>query len=112
MLYAIRDAINRLNFACAVTVYTECEYIRSVISQGWLDRWQRNGWQNSRGREVADAVLWSMLLQDLGKMRHALAAVAGKHKHSEKMREELEAARTNEDTFSPLEETPGKQEDV
>ena len=112
MLYAIRDAINRLNFACAVTVYTECEYIGSVISQGWLDRRQRNGWQNSRGREVADAVLWSMLLQDLEETGHVLAAVAGKHEYSEWMRWELVAARPNEDTFSPLEKIPGKQADV
>ncbi len=103
ILYAVRDALNRLKYSCSVTVHTECEYIASVLMQGWLDRWQRNGWKSSRGREVKDAVLWSMLLQDLEETGHVLTAVAEKHEYSEWMRWNMQIAQTYKETFCRME---------
>lgn len=106
VLYAVRDALSRMKYACQITVHTECEYFASVLSQGWLSRWQMNGWKNSRGKEVKDAELWEMLLQDLEEDGHILDAVAGKHEFVEWMRWNMQLATPYTGHFSKISEKP------
>ncbi len=106
VLYAVRDALSRMKYACQITVHTECEYFASVLSQGWLSRWQSNGWRNSRGKEVKDACLWSLLMQDLEEDGHILDAVAEKHEFVEWMRWKMQIATPYTGHFSKADEKP------
>lgn len=99
VLYCIRDALPRLRYACRVVVHTECGYVAAAISRGWPAKWAGNGWKNSRGEEVRDSVLWSMILQDAAENGHLLEAEAGKHEYSGWMAWQLPLAKTYKDIF-------------
>lgn len=86
VLYALRDALQRLNYACSVTVHTECRYVANAIDQHWPEAWQENHWTNSRGKEVADSLLWADILQEIEESGHQLKAEEGRHEYSEWMR--------------------------
>lgn len=46
-----------------VSVHTDSAYLVNAFAQGWLDKWQINGWKNSRKEEVANQDLWRELLE-------------------------------------------------
>lgn len=46
-----------------VLVHTDSAYLVNAFTQGWLDKWQQNGWKNSRKEEVANQDLWKELLK-------------------------------------------------
>ena len=99
VLYAVRDALERFKYACNVTVHTECSYIESVLSQGWLEKWQCNGWKTRKGGDIKDAVLWSMVLVQLEEGGHILTAKAERHEYADWMRFNMQLAPAYEDTF-------------
>lgn len=45
-----------------VLVHTDSAYVANAFAQGWLEKWQANGWKNSRKEEVANQDLWRELL--------------------------------------------------
>ena len=45
-----------------VTVYSDSAYVVNAFQQKWLDKWQRNGWRNSKKEPVANQDLWQELL--------------------------------------------------
>jgi len=104
VLYAIRDALQRLNFACKVVIHTESAYVASVFDQGWLAKWSDHGWRTSKGEEVKDSVLWSQILQEIEENGHDVTAVSGKHEFSEWMHWKIELAHGLTNGFSELKE--------
>ena len=54
-VWSICRALERLPSDREIVIYTENSYIASVINQCWSERWARNGWKNSRGKEIKDA---------------------------------------------------------
>ena len=64
-------------------IYTENSYIASVINQCWSERWARNGWKNSRGKEIKDADLWKKILKEVREVGHRITAVEGRHEYSD-----------------------------
>ena len=103
VLYAIRDALMRLNYACRVVVHTECTYVAAAITQHWPEKWQGNNWQSGRNKEVKDSVLWSLILQELEEGGHELVAEAGKHEYSSWMQWKMALVRAYKDVFSKVE---------
>lgn len=99
VLCSIRDALQRLNYACRVVVHTECNYVAAAITQHWPERWKVSGWRNSHGEEVKDAILWEMILQETKESGHELEAEAGKHEYSGWIAWQLPLAQTYKDTF-------------
>jgi len=83
VLWSICRALERMLGKQMILIYTENTYVASVINQGWLETWERNGWKNSRGNEIKDADLWKTILEKSRKAGHNIAAVAGKHEYSE-----------------------------
>lgn len=103
VLYAIKEALTHMNFACEITVHTECCYVAAAINQNWLEQWQDNGWKNSRGKDVADSILWSDILQELEGTGHLLRAEEGKHEYSHWMQWQFPLAKALNDTFVKME---------
>ena len=44
-----------------VEVRTDSEYVCNDFNRGWIARWQKNGWQSSGNKPVANRELWEQL---------------------------------------------------
>lgn len=102
VLYAIRDALQRLNYACTVVIHTECSNVAAAISQGWPEKWRRNGWKSARGNDVKNAILWEMVLQQIEDGGHILLVESEKHEYAEWMRFNLPLKRALKDIFAEV----------
>lgn len=103
VLHAVLAALPRLNYACRVVIHTECGFVAAAIAHHWAEEWQAKGWKNSKGKDVKDALLWDMVLQEVEEAGHELAAEAGKHEWSDWMRWKLPLASPLKNVFKKLE---------
>ncbi len=39
---------------CEVTISVDCEYIRNILQQGLLRKWQKDGWKRANGKDPAN----------------------------------------------------------
>jgi ribonuclease HI len=55
-LQAVTEGLRRLTRPTKVTVNSDSRYVVNPISQGWLDRWQRDGWRlrPQDGKRISD----------------------------------------------------------
>jgi ribonuclease HI len=58
---AIR-ALQALKRPCDVLLHTDSTYVKNAFTNGWLQRWQRNGWQTRERTPVLNDDLWRTLL--------------------------------------------------
>lgn len=54
----IVKALKLLIKPCQVTMYTGSRYIKSCITNGWLERWQQDRWVKPDGSTPANINLW------------------------------------------------------
>lgn len=40
-------------------LFSDSAYVVNAINSNWLDRWQANGWQTTRGGDIKNRDLWS-----------------------------------------------------
>ncbi|MDD4171691.1 MAG: ribonuclease HI [Syntrophomonas sp.] len=77
-MQAVIEALNALKVTdWDVTVYSDSAYVVNAFQQKWLDKWQKNGWQNSKKEPVANQDLWQKLLLLMSKNRVKLLKVKG-----------------------------------
>ncbi len=62
-LTAAVRALEALKEPCTVTLVTDSEYLKRAFTDGWLDRWQRNGWRTASRASVKNQDLWQRLLE-------------------------------------------------
>ncbi len=60
-----------------VILHSDSAYLIRAFRERWLDKWQRNGWQNSKGEPVANQDLWRALLALAAKREVQWEKVAG-----------------------------------
>jgi ribonuclease HI len=53
--------LQSLKDRCAVTLYSDSQYVVNSIGKGWAKRWRKNGWMRN-DEEVPNADLWEQLL--------------------------------------------------
>lgn len=56
-------ALKQLKFACAVTLYTDSQYVKKGITE-WIDGWSKNDWKNSQKKPVKNKELWIELSEE------------------------------------------------
>ena len=56
-------ALETIDEAHAVTVYSDCSYLVNCMRRGWHKKWRENGWLNHRMEPVANRDLWERLLE-------------------------------------------------
>ncbi len=56
-------ALRSLNKPCQVKLFTDSQYLRNAFEQGWLGKWQRNGWKTAGKKPVLNVDLWKELLE-------------------------------------------------
>jgi ribonuclease HI len=46
-----------------VTVFSDSQYLVKAMSQGWVKRWQKNGWKRNKRELALNPDLWGRLLK-------------------------------------------------
>lgn len=60
-LMAVIAALEALREPCAVSVYTDSQYVQKGVRE-WVSAWKRRGWRTSGGALVKNRDLWERLL--------------------------------------------------
>ena len=61
-LMAAIAGLRALKGRCAVTLYTDSQYLANAVMQGWARRWQANGWKRNKSDKALNPDLWQDLL--------------------------------------------------
>lgn len=61
-LLAAIKALEHLKEPCRVALYSDSAYLINTFKQGWLNKWQLNGWKTSNKGAVENQDLWKRLL--------------------------------------------------
>jgi ribonuclease HI len=61
-LMAAIVALQSLTQPCAVTLYTDSQYLVHAMMQGWARRWQAHGWKRNKKDRALNPDLWERLL--------------------------------------------------
>jgi ribonuclease HI len=62
-LQAAIQALSALKEPCRVALHTDSAYIQRAFTEGWLQRWRRNGWRTAAKKPVENRDLWEALLE-------------------------------------------------
>jgi len=62
-------ALRALKRPCEVHLYTDSEYLKKAFTEGWLERWQKNGWKTAAKTPVKNRDLWEALLAEVRRHR-------------------------------------------
>jgi len=58
--------LEALKRPCAVTLWSDSQYVVHAMSKGWLAAWQKRGWKTAGKQPVKNQDLWQRLLQAIG----------------------------------------------
>ncbi len=62
-LQAAVEALRRVPQGSRVRLYSDSAYLVNCFNQGWLKRWQKNGWLSSKKQPVENQDLWKLLAE-------------------------------------------------
>jgi len=66
-----------LKMLCKVILYSDSEYLVNAMRQGWVRRWQANGWWRNKQERAANVDLWEKLINLCNKHRVEFVWVRG-----------------------------------
>lgn len=88
-LEALKEALGRLNSPCEITIWTDCKYVASALSNKWFESWMKNGWKTAKRQNVSDSETWQQVIELLS--LHSFRVMFNeKHEYKEWMIKELE----------------------
>jgi len=61
-LTAAIEGLKALKVPCRVRLYSDSAYLVNAFNNGWLKKWQSNGWRTSKKEPVENRDLWEELL--------------------------------------------------
>lgn len=62
-LKAAVEALRSIPPGSKITLHSDSAYLINSFNQGWMERWVKNGWLNSKGNPVENQDLWNELLE-------------------------------------------------
>ena len=95
-LLAVISGLNALKRACEVTIVTDSQYVMKAFKEGWLDKWQENGWKTADKKPVKNQELWEDLLSAVDRHHIHWKWVKGHNGHPDNERVDEEARRQAE----------------
>ncbi|GGK94618.1 ribonuclease HI [Deinococcus radiotolerans] len=72
-LRGLLEGLKVLKRPCQVRVVTDSQYLRKAFTDGWILKWQCNGWKTAGGDPVKNQDLWEELIEQA--RTHALTFV-------------------------------------
>ena len=76
-LKSVVEGLRALKRPCRVRVHLDSSYVKNAFTNGWLVRWQRNGWITSGKEPVKNRELWQELLEEVSRHEVEWVKVAG-----------------------------------
>jgi ribonuclease HI len=76
-LLAAISALEALTEPCAVTLYSDSQYLVDNYTKGYVQGWRRRGWKRSNKEPALNADLWERFLQQCQRHRVRLEWVKG-----------------------------------
>jgi len=64
-LMAVVAGLRELPAPARVCIHIDSSYVMDAFDQGWLERWQSNGWRTSGRKPVKNRDLWEELLTEV-----------------------------------------------
>ncbi|HHT47053.1 MAG TPA: ribonuclease HI [Firmicutes bacterium] len=62
-LKAAIEGLKALKEPCEVELFSDSAYLINAFKQGWLEKWQHNGWKTAAREPVENQDLWRELLK-------------------------------------------------
>jgi ribonuclease HI len=62
-LTALLEGLRALRRPARVHVLSDSAYVVNAHRQGWIERWQRNGWRTAGRKPVENRELWEALIE-------------------------------------------------
>lgn len=85
-LRGLLEGLIALKRPCQVRVITDSQYLRKAFTDGWILKWQRNGWKTAGGAPVKNQDLWEELIEQAHIHALTFLWVRGHNGHGENER--------------------------
>jgi len=111
-LMAAIQGLAALKTKCAVTLYSDSQYIVDAVNKGWARSWKAKGWMRNKKDAASNPDLWDALLTLVDKHSVTFVWVRGHAGHPEN--ERCDELAVNAAKYSKLlvDEKYEKKEDV
>ena len=76
-LTAVLQGLRALRRPVAVTVVVDSSYVERGFTDGWVERWRRNGWRTAGRQPVKNRDLWEALAAEVARHRVSWRRVKG-----------------------------------
>lgn len=76
-LTAVIEGLKALKNAKDVNIYTDSQYVQKAFTDGWIDKWKRNGFKTAKGNPVKNEDLWRQLIPLVNKYKPQFIWVRG-----------------------------------
>jgi ribonuclease HI len=90
-LMAVIRGLDLLKERCHVHIQTDSKYVMDAFDKGWINGWQRNGWQTAAKKPVKNQELWEELADAVARHRIRWEWVKGHSGHADNERVDQEA---------------------
>jgi len=90
-LMAVISGLNALKRPCEVTVVTDSQYVMKAFKEGWLEKWEQNGWKTADKKPVKNQDLWEDLVTAVDRHQVHWKWVKGNNGHPDNERVDVEA---------------------
>lgn len=64
-ILCLKYALQRINQAADLEIYTDCRYLASAFENDWISGWIGNDWKTVKGTDVANKEEWQEVLKRL-----------------------------------------------
>lgn len=85
-LSAVIFGLKALKEPCAVTLYSDSQYVCNALKLGWAKKWRANGWMRNKKDPALNRELWGELLDLVEKHQVEIVWVKGHAGHPENER--------------------------
>ena len=76
-LTGVVEGLRALIRPCRVRLHVDSSYVKNAFTNGWLIRWQRDGWMTSGKHPVKNRSLWQELLSEASRHEIEWVKVTG-----------------------------------
>ncbi len=97
-LMAVIEGLAALKRRCSVTIVTDSQYVINGFQEGWVKKWEANGWKTAAKKPVKNQDLWESLLAHVEQHHVKWEWVKGHSGHPDNERVD-EEARTQAEKF-------------